>query len=60
MTETLLALAEEKVVGRIGYELSLAHRASGSRDSSPSGIQALDERGFEQEIAARGPLSVPD
>ena len=49
----------EKVVGRVGNQLSLTYRAGGRRDSSSSGIQALNEGGFEQEVPAGGALLVP-
>ena len=56
----LLVLAEEEVVGRVGHELSLTHRAGGGRNSSAAGVQTLDEGGFGQEVAAGWPFLVPD
>ena len=55
----LLVSAVEEVVGGVGHQLSLAYRAGGRRNSSSSGIQALNEGGFEQEVPAGGPLLVP-
>ena len=55
----LLVCSEEKVVGRVGHELSLTHSAGGGRNSSAGSVQTLDESGFEQEVTARGPLFVP-
>jgi hypothetical protein len=59
-SEALLALTEEKVIRRVVYKLSLTGRTSRRGDSPASGIQALDESGFGQQVTARGPLKVPD
>lgn len=55
----LLVCSEEEVVGRIGHELSLTHRAGGGRNSSAGSVQTLDESALEQEVTARRPLFVP-
>src|SRR5436853_7857561 len=55
----LLVSAVEEVVGGVGHQLSLAYRAGGRRNSSSSSIQALNKRGFEQEVPACGPFFVP-
>jgi hypothetical protein len=57
--KALLVSAVEEVVGGVGHQLSLAYRAGGRRNSSSSGIQALNEGGFGQEVPAGGPLLVP-
>lgn len=46
--ERLVIRPEEKVVGRVGHELSLTHGAGGGRNRSAVGVQALDEGGVEQ------------
>jgi hypothetical protein len=59
LSEVLLGGAKEKVVGRVGHELGLTHSAGGSRNRSAIGVQALDESGGRQKVAAGGPLLVP-
>lgn len=61
MTVNLLPVrSEEEVVGRVGHELGLTHRARGGWNRSSSGVQTLDEGGFGQEVAARASLEGPD
>src|SRR6266496_1503484 len=55
----LVVRPEEKVIGRVGHELSLTRGADAGRDSSAVGVQTLNEAGVGQEVTARGPFLVP-